>query len=313
VFKAKKTHFKDTLPVLGSIKGFREVDLKFEVNGLLESFNFDEGEMVEAGDIIANLSQRDALLKLEYRKIDVEKNETLFEIGAIARLQLEQSRLEYESAKNDFEKTNLYAPREGYLGRKHAEEGEFVTSNDKVATFVDIGSVYAEFGIIEKDMPKVSLRQDAEIFIDAYPGESYKGVVEQIAPLVEGKSRTQTLKVKLDNPENKLKPGMFARGIISTYEEENALIVPTTALIKKDTGFSVYVVHKEEVAEEASEVEGGEFGKIEVREVDIKYMASDYAEVAEGIAEDDLVAVEVREELKDESRIEISEIQESPF
>lgn len=320
VFKAKRTYFKDTLPVLGSIKGFREADLKFEVSGVLESLNFEEGEMVMEGDIIANLDQRDAFLKLEYAKIELGKNEKLFEIGAIAKPKLEQSRLEYESAENDLEKTNLYAPRQGLLGRKHAEEGEYVSQNDKIATFIDIESVYAEFGIIERDMPKVAVEQEAEVFVDAYPGESYSGIVEQITPLVEGKSRTQTLKVKLDNPASKLKPGMFARGMISTYEEENALIVPTTSLKKRETGFFVYVIHKLEAKEitESGLVprslgERGQMGGVEVRDIEIKYMAPDYAEVSKGLQEGELVAVEVREELKDKSKVEIIEVQEAPF
>jgi membrane fusion protein (multidrug efflux system) len=310
VFKAKITAFKDTLPVLGNIKGFREVTLKFEEVGVVESFNFEEGERVEEGDIVASLNQRDALLKLEYSKIEVDKNEKLFEVGAIVEAELEKSRLEYESAKSDFEKTNLYAPRDGLLGRKHAEEGEYVSPNDDVATFVDIGSVYAEFGIIEKDMPKVALTQKVEVLVDAYPGTSYEGVVDQIAPVVEGKSRTQTLRVKLDNPGGKLKPGMFARGIIATYEKQDALIVPTSAVKKKEPGFYVYMVHQ---LEAGAVEEEGEFGEVEIREVAIAYMAPDYAEIAEGVKEDELVAIEVREELKDKQKVEISEIQEAPF
>ena len=315
VFKAKRADFKDTLPVLGAIKGFREVGLKFETNGVLESFNFEEGERVEEGDIIASLNQRDALLKLEYSKIEIDKNEKLYQAGAIIEAELEKSRLEYESAKSDFEKTNIYAPRDGYLGRKHAEEGEYLSPNDKVAAFVDLGSVYAEFGIIEKDMPKIDLGQKTEVFVDAYPDKSYEGIIDQMAPVVEGKSRTQTLRVKLENTEERLKPGMFARGIIFTYEKENALLVPTNGVNKKDPGFFVYVIHPLETEEpaEGKEAEKGEFGTVEVREIKVKYMAPDYTEISNGLEEEELVAVEVREELKDQSKVEIKEVQESPF
>ncbi|PIU41408.1 MAG: hypothetical protein COS99_05595 [Candidatus Omnitrophica bacterium CG07_land_8_20_14_0_80_42_15] len=399
-FKSKRTYFKDTLPVLGTIRGFKEIDLKFEVNGVMESFNFEEGEKVSEGDIIANLKQKDALLKLEYARLQMEKNQKLLEIGAIVKSEFEKTRLEYESAKSDFEKTNLYAPRAGLLGKKYAEEGEYLIPNDRVTTFVDLGSVYAEFGIIEKDMAKVAIGQQAEVFVDAYPGKSYKGTVDQIAPILEGKSRTQSLKIKLENPQTELKPGMFARGIIATYEEKNALIVPTSGVKKTDQGYFVYVIHKTENLEEeknpkeesAEEVEGKEnakevkegenekspkdventeqaggvggeegdkieskdakagdlaqFGKdiaenlgiggegekgagkeeakkeeekapeagqIEVRQVAVKYMAPDYTEIGEGLEEGELVAVEVREELKNGSKVEISEVLEAPF
>jgi len=350
VFKAKRTSFKDTLPVLGTVKGFREVDLRFEISGMLESFNFEEGEKIEEGDIIASLNQRDALLKLEYSRVDLEKNEKLFGVGAIIETELEKARLEYDSAKSDFEKTNLYAPRDGLLGMKYAEEGEAVSPTDSVAIFVDIKNVYAEFGIIEKDMPKVGLGQETEVFVDAYPGESYQGGISQISPLVEGKSRTQTLRVKLDNAEEKLKPGMFARGVIATYEKEDALVIPTTGVKTKDPGYFVYVVHileseeapEEKLADEEAageseseeslaekmgfdikadeeeeaagpEDEVGKPGEIEIREVEIEYMAPDYAEISKGLEEGEFVAVEVREELKDKAKIEITEVQEAPF
>lgn len=327
VFKATRTAFKDSLPVLGTIKGFREVELKFETSGVLESFNFEEGERVEEGDIIASLNQRDALLKLEYSKIELDKNEKLMDIGAIIEMELEKSKLEYESAKSDFEKTNIYAPRDGYLGKKHAEEGEYMstTSSNNVAMFVDIATVYAEFGIIEKDMPKVQLGQNAEVFVDAYPDVSYKGIVDQASPIVEGKSRTQAVKVRLENENERLKPGMFARAVIATYEKEDALIIPTNAVNKKDPGFFVYVIHRKEPEggeeaqetpepeEEAAGEEEEEIGTVEIREVKVKYMAPDYAEISEGLKEEELVAVEVREELKDKVEVEIKEVQESPF
>jgi len=312
IFKATKTAFKDTLPVLGSIKSFREVDLKFETNGMLESFNFEEGERVEEGDIIANLNQRDALLKLEYANIEVQKNEKLFNIGAIIEAEAEKARLEYESAKSDFEKTNIYAPRDGFLGQKHSEEGEYVTPSDKVATFFDIESVYAEFGIIEKDIHKVTLGQKIEVFVDAYPDRSYTGVVDQISPVIEGKSRTQTVKAKLKNKGEVLKPGMFTRGVIATYEKKNALLIPRNALKQKDPGFFVYIIQRKETEDEESKDEI-EYGTVEVRDVKVEYPAPDYAEIGKGLKEGEFVAVEVRDEFKDKQKVEIKEVQESPF
>jgi Membrane-fusion protein len=115
-YKIKRMDFKDTLPALGSIKGFREIDLKFQVSGILESLNFEEGEKIQEGDIIASLDQRDALLKLKYAEIELGKNKKLFELGAINSLKMEQAKLEYESAKSDLDKTNIYAVSNGIMG-----------------------------------------------------------------------------------------------------------------------------------------------------------------------------------------------------
>ncbi|NQT06631.1 MAG: biotin/lipoyl-binding protein, partial [Candidatus Omnitrophica bacterium] len=136
VYKVARRDFQDTLPSLGNIKGYREMDLKFEVNGVIDSINFREGEKIREGDIIASLDQYDSLLKLKYAKIELDKNKMLFELGSIIKMKLDQAELEYESAKSDLDKTYMYAPRDGVLGTRDAEVGEFATSNDKVVTLI---------------------------------------------------------------------------------------------------------------------------------------------------------------------------------
>jgi membrane fusion protein (multidrug efflux system) len=304
VYETKRMNFKDTLPVMGNIKGLKEIDLKFETNGILESFNFEEGERVQEGDIIANLNQRDALLKLKYAELEVEKTKKLFEAGGIGRIKLEQARLEYESAKSDFEKTNIYAVSDGLLGSRDADVGSYVTPNDKLGTFVEISDVYAEFNVIEKDSPKLKLGQVSEIFIDAYPNKSYKGTVDSISPIVEGRTRTQTIRVELENPDFKLKPGMFTRALISTYENENALTIPTSSFKKKGADYFVYVVHKKA---------DSETGHVEIRKVEIGYLTQDVAEIKKGLGEGELVIVEAFQEFKDKDMVEISEVQEVLF
>lgn len=314
VYKLKRISFKDTLPVMGNIKGFREIGLKFETSGILESFNFEEGERIQEGDIIANLNQRDALLKLKYAELEVEKVKKLFDVGGVGKIRLEQVRLEYESAKSDFEKTNIYATTDGLLGSQDIDVGAYVTPNDKVGIFVDIGDVYAEFNVIERDSPKLKLGQKGEIFVDAYPNKSFRGTVDSISPIVEGRTRTQNIKIELKNPELDLKPGMFVRALISTYENDNALIVPTSAFKKKDADYFVYVVHKKKkpVEEEGKEAIL-ETGTIEVRKIQIAYLTQDVAEIAKGLEEGELVVVEAFQDFKDKEIVEISEVQETIF
>jgi membrane fusion protein (multidrug efflux system) len=342
VFKVKKTDFKDTLPCIGNIKGFKEIELKFQVPGIIESINFEEGERIQDGDIIANLVQKDALMKLKYSEIEMNKNQKLLDIGAISPVKMEQSKIEYESARSELEKTNIYAPSGGLLGTRLVDVGSFVTPYDRIGMFVDIDKVYAEFNIIEKDVPKVALGQKAEVFVDAYPNKTFSGVIDRIAPVIEGRSRTENIKVELDNKDNLLKPGMFVRALIATYEKKEDIVVPSSALKKKDNDYIVYVVHKEEPKAETpmkekakqkpekknmwgfaakkkeqpdepkpqSKEKPAEFGTVEIKKIKLGYMTQDLVEVDEGLAEDDLIIVEVQEEFKDKSRVEIGEVQE---
>ncbi|MFQ5952785.1 MAG: efflux RND transporter periplasmic adaptor subunit [Candidatus Omnitrophota bacterium] len=314
VYKVKKMDFKDTLPVLGRIEGFREVDLKFDSKGVLESFNFEEGERILEGDIIASLDQKDALLKLKYAAIELEKIQKLYDLGGLDKIALEQKKLEYESAKRDLEKTNIYAPSDGYLGSKEKDVGSYITPQDKVGIFVDFGEVYAAFDVIEEDSPKIELGQNTEIYLDAYPGAAYSGTIDMVSPMIEGRTRTQKVRVELDNEENKLKPGMFARAIISTYEKRDALMIPAASFKKKGQQYFIYVVHRDtEVAAEAEEEEISESGTVEEREIEIEYLTYDMAEVAKGLKEGELIIRELHQEFKDKDKVEITEVQETIF
>jgi membrane fusion protein (multidrug efflux system) len=338
-FKIKKTDFKDTLPCMGNIKGFKEVELKFQTAGIIESFNFEEGEKVQEGDIIASLSQKEALLKLKYGEIELNKNKALFETGAISQLKMDQAKLEYESAKYELDKTNIYAIANGLLGSRRLDVGSYVTPSDTIGIFVEMDKAYAEFNIIEKDVPKVALGQKAEVFVDAYPDKTFNATVDRIAPVIEGRSRTETIKLELDNREGILKPGMFVRGLIATYEKREAVVIPSSGIKKKENDYIVYLINKGDEAqagEKAANKEkpkkgfwpfgfGGknveppkveapekkaEFGTIELRPVKVGYMTQDLIEVEEGLKEDDLVVIESQEDFKDKAAVEIMETQE---
>ncbi len=318
VYKVKKMDFKDSLPVMGRIEGFREIELRFDGKGIMESYNFEEGERILEGDIIASLDQEDALLKLKYAALELNKAQRLFDIGGVDKIAVEQKKLEYESAKRDLEKTNIYAQSDGYLGSKEKNSGAYVTSQDKIGGFVDFGEVYAAFDIIEEDSPKMKLGQNVEVYLDAYPGVSYTGTVDMVAPVIEGRTRTQKVKVELDNEENKLRPGMFARAIINTYEKRDALMIPASAFKKKGQQYFVYVVHEDtqEEAEEAGET--GEtpvqnIGYVEEREVEIEYLTHDMAEIGKGLKEGELIIRELHQDFKDKDKVEITEVQETIF
>ncbi len=325
VYKISRRDFDDTLPSLGTVKGYREMDLRFEVNGVVDSINFREGEDVREGDIIASLDQYDALLKLKYAKIELDKVQKLYEIGSVIKQKLEQAELEYESAKSELDKTYLYAPRDGVLGTRDAEVGEFVTQNDQVATLIDDEDVFVEIGVIERDIGKVTVGLEAKVYVDAYPDIDFRGRVDNVSPVVEGRTRTQTVKIRVRNDKRLLLPGMFARVLVDIYSKKNAIVIPNTALNKEEEGYVVFVVHKtgeeepmfgEMAADGMDEVEVfideevGDPGVAEARPILFEYRSSDFSVIKEGLAEGDLVVIETQEKLRDEANVVITEVQE---
>jgi len=231
------------------------------------------------------------------------------------------------------------------MGPKALDVGSYVNPGESgrgVGVFVSVDKVYAEFNIIEKDVPKIALGQRVEVFVDAYPGKSFRGAVDRISPVIEGRSRTDTIKVELDNKEGILKPGMFVRALVATYEKKDALVVPSSSLKKKENEYQAYVIHKEELKGTAEAVltpkgrnkglfgifgignkedpkppastgpkeKATEYGFIEVRKITPGYMSEDLVEVNKGLSEGELIVAEVQEEFKDKAKVEIAEIQE---
>lgn len=346
VYKVARVSFRDTLPALGTIKGFREFDIKFPAPGTVEYINFREGEKITQGDIIASLDQKEALLKLEYAKIEMEKQQKLFELGSVIETKAKQSQLEYQSAKAELDKTNVVAISDGYIGSLQIDKGSVVSPQDKVGTFIDLKDVYAEFGVIEKDVAKIKEGQNVEAVADSYPDQIFKGQVESVSPVVEGRSRTVRVRAKISNADERLKPGMFGRVNVLVYEKEQALVIPSSSFKKKENQYFVYLVHPEEpkpaleafgeamsapaadtAKKKPKKKKKGEpaeaailpeepkaaFGTIEVRNIEVSYATPDAIEIKEGLEEGDTVIVDAEQELQDKGRVEITETQEGIF
>lgn len=317
--------FKDDLPVMGTVKGALEIELKFEINGTIESMNFREGDIIYKKDLIATLNQKDAQLKVDYsksklesakvqslaaqKKLEIHKN--LYEIGGIikakleeveleargAELQVESAMVELESAKAELDKTHLYAPRDGVLGSRDAEVGEFVTPNGKVATLYDIMDVFVELGIVEKDIDKIALGQAVKVTVDAYPGMKFAGTVNNVFPIIEGKSRTLTVRVRIANENAMLLPGMFARAMITVAEFEDAIVVPSMSLNKEEGEYTVFSIDDNNT--------------VHARPVEVAYVTTDYTVIASGLYEGEIVVTDTPQELKDGLPVDVIEIQES--
>ena len=296
VFRVARGTFQDTLSAMGTVKGGSEIELRFQVAGMVKSFNFREGDKVSKGEIIARLDQNDALLKLKQAQIELEEYEKLYSIGAIIKSKLEQARLAARLASSEFEKTYLRAVRDGIIGDKNVEVGEFITPNVKVATLVSLETVVVELGIIEKEIDRIFLGQKVTVNVDTYPGIDFTGRVSNISPLIAGKSKTLSVKANLDNPGGLLLPGMFARIKISVFEKENALLIPRDSLDRSTGEFRVFVVGENNVAY--------------AQPVEVAYLSSDYAQIAGGLEEDELVVVEKPEALADGKRVRIIEVKE---
>ena len=325
-FKIGRFNFEDSLNVLGTIKGAIEFKLSFEVPGVISSINYREGERYEEGALLMSLRQDDILLRLKRAQAAARKSKTdvdiskekvnehdkLLAMGAIPKTTVEKVKkelegvsYEYEAARLEMkaheamlEKSNLYAPSAGMIGELNIEEGETITPNTLLGTHIMTEHVFAEFGIVERDVKKIALGQKARVFVDAYSDKTFEGVIENVAPLVAGTSRTATARVRLENPERLLLPGMFARIRVLLYSKKNTLVVPTDSIQGSEGEQFIYIVNPEKnIAEK--------------RAITIGYTRPDYSQIDAGLTEGEIVAISGLERLEDGKTVRLLETQEA--
>lgn len=338
VIKVMQRDFVDTLPVLGTVRGYLEIPLKFEVNGVIKTLNVKEADRLKKGDLIATLEDTDGQLRLQYaqkkfesakaQSLSADKKkeiyEGLYKAGAIIKQKLEEAILEAEAVKSqqgmaeveiklaeaELKKTFLYSPKEGIIGSKEAEAGEFVTPQNKIVSLYDLGKVYVELGVVEKDIDKVKLGQKVEVQLDSYPHKIFMGKIENLLPIIEGRSRTLTAKVLIDNPEALLLPGMFSRAKIYISEIKDAMLVPKASVLMMTP--EVTIVPVIDIGGHTSqEVETGvKPGMVRLRKVTTGYIATDYTQIAEGLRPAELIVIEARGELKDGLKVKVVAVEE---
>jgi membrane fusion protein (multidrug efflux system) len=307
VTKVTKMNYKDTITSFGTIKGFGEIPIRFKESGTVSKFYFKEGDEIKKGDIAVSQDHEQEKLKLEYAKIEYDKNKALYDLGAITQDKLRQTELGIESAELELKKRDFYAPCNGFMGTRKVNEGELVSPNDVVATFLDISSVYCEVGIIERDIEKVKIGQKATATFDAFPNEVFEGIVDSVSPMVEGRSRTQTVKILMPNEKHLIKPGMFARTEITTFEKKDALVVPRQSIKETEEGYFVFGVMRDEQKKEKT-VAGFEIAVAKVIPIKVERATEESALIKKGLIEGQEIVLESPEakgSIKDGGKIEI--------
>ena len=149
----------------------------------------------------------------------------------LARAQSTQSNARLEELRINMTNTVIVSPVNGFIARRSADPGAFVGQNAPVVEVVDIGRVRLVANIVEKDLSQIQAGDDTRVEVDAYPGEVFSGRIARVSPVLDPATRTASMEIEIPNPGFRLKPGMYARVSITTEERQEALVVPSEAVI----------------------------------------------------------------------------------
>ena len=172
----------------------------------------------------------------------------------------------------------IRAPRSGFVLEKRIVDGARIDAGDDVYHIGDLSRIWVTAEIYEHDAPWVEVGQPAQMELTYEPGRVVEGEVAYIYPTLDKSSRTLTVRLEFANPDNRLKPGMFATLYIQFQRRDDVLVVPTEAIIHSGVRQIVFVTRDN--------------GHFEPREITTGLVGDrDGTEVLTGLDECDLVVV----------------------
>jgi membrane fusion protein (multidrug efflux system) len=243
-----------TLTAIGSVTAVQGVTVNPELPGIVSEIAFSSGAVVAKGDLLVRLdtSLEEAQLRAleaqeELARINVERERTLRSQKMVSQSELDtaeatlkQNKANADAVRTTIEKKTIRAPFAGRLGLRMVNLGQYLDTGKPIVSLQSLDPVYAEFTLPQQELAK--LKTGMSITTDTYPGRQFEGKLTAIAPQLDPSMRSVGLQATLNNPEQLLRPGMFARAEVFLPEEQKVLVIPATAVLSAPYGDSVYVI-----------------------------------------------------------------------
>lgn len=332
VQKLKTADISPKKSYIGRVEAIKSVDLKPQISGYVEKVLFQEGSLVNEGDILFIIEQKRYLATVDLREAelasaraslvraerDYKRQKSLSRENYASKATLDTSESNYlqakaavsqaqanlELAKIDLGYTEIKAPITGYIGKATVTEGNYVNSStENLARIVQTNPIRVSFSVTDKDM------------LSAQAGASKNQPLQTELVLADGqvlvnhlKSRfsdnefdpstaTITLYAEYDNSSQLLFPGNYVDIRIGNKKPQHAILVPQAALAQDENGNYVVTVNDENIAEQKRVVLGDILGDSQV--------------VLEGLSADDKVIIQGLQKVQNGQKVKAALVEEA--
>ncbi|HOI53671.1 MAG TPA: efflux RND transporter periplasmic adaptor subunit [Phycisphaerae bacterium] len=126
------------------------------------------------------------------------------------------------------------------VGERFADQGDMLRANDPIVSLLDLSTVKAVVYVTERDYPKIAVGQSVLVTTDAFGDRTFEGRVARLSPVVKETSRQARVEVSVPNPGRLLKAGMFVRAQIEFDRRQDAVIVPSDAIVRRNEKAGVF-------------------------------------------------------------------------
>jgi membrane fusion protein (multidrug efflux system) len=305
VAAARSVRFPLSVEAVGTARANEAVDIRPQVTEVVTAIHFEEGQRVEAGQVLVDLENSEALADVAAARanlVDLEnqvrRTRELFETRAVAASELDQrvaqrdaARATLDAAQSRLSDTRVRAPFAGRVGLRRVSLGTLVTPTTMITTLDDTDTIKVDFDVPETALARLEEGLGVEARSAAWSDRVFQGRVASIDTRVDPVSRTVTVRSVVPNPDGRLRPGMFLT-VTLLREDVTALLIPEQTIVPEQSRQFVYVV--------------GPAGQVEKREVETGRRRPGEVEILSGLEEGERVIAEGTQKVRPGGSVEIA-------
>lgn len=272
-----------TISYKASLEASEEGLVCGKIGGKVLQVMFENGDYISQGDVLVKLDDQDIKnniqssesrlissqlsldknqLNLENVQLSYDRTKTLFDHGAISKVDLETAETALKNVKNDFEltkanlntaqidlknlkdslaNTTITAPISGVMDEKSVNLGQYANMGVALGKVKNISPIYAVIEVDQNDMSSIKVGQSAKVKVGTTAVKEYDGIIKTIEVSADTTSRVFKCKVQVDNQDQSLKPGIYAYVDIVGNQKSETIAVPTDALSGTQGNYTVFV------------------------------------------------------------------------
>lgn len=310
VTEVKSVDWIPVIQAIGFIEPNQGVTLTTESAGVIDKITFESGTPVKQDQPLVILDSsveqanlRSTQARLPAAKAKYERYKGLFQKGSISKESYDEAEASYyslsadiESLKATIERREIRAPFNGVVGIRNVYLGQYLQPGTDIVRLEDTSVMRLRFTVPQTDISRISLGQDVDIFVDAYPSIPFKGSITAIEPAVSVQSGLIQVQADIPNSDGKLRSGMYARANIILPIQHDQVTLPQTAITYTLYGDSVYTISAQDGVQ-----------RVQQHVVKVGERKEDIAHILEGIKAGDVVVTSGQVRLSNGAKVRVVE------
>ena len=221
-----------------TLQGYEEMNISPSLTGIIEKIYVEVGDRVRKGDTLVRMDQNQLnTTRLAYANLQIEMNRVrmLLESEAISQQTYDQTKLSFDQTAESLrfleENTFVLAQYDGVISSKSYEDGELYAGAQPILRLTQINELKAYVNVPETYFPLVKKGMKVNVYSDIYPDKVFPATIEIVYPTIDPASHTFTLKLRIPNSSELIRPGMYVSTVLDLGRTE-ALVVPYQAVLR---------------------------------------------------------------------------------